>query len=106
MTVHASKGLEFDHVFITGLEEDLFPHSKPDGERKNLEEQEEERRLFYVALTRARKKVFLSYTQMRSMFGTRDWNAPSSFLEDIDAELLEVTGTDGARERGKIIYLE
>lgn len=87
MTVHASKGLEFDYVFIAGLEEDLFPQQRPEMKE---EEREEERRLFYVALTRARKKVFLSYAGSRGMFGTRLYNVPSSFIKDIPEELLEV----------------
>lgn len=102
MTVHASKGLEFDYVFITGLEEGLFPHER-DGE-ESLEEREEERRLFYVALTRARKAVFLSYASVRTLFGSRNINAPSRFLEDIDPELLEEQRENPAR--GKVIYLE
>ena len=105
MTVHASKGLEFDYVFITGLEDDLFPHSKPDGEKKNTEEAEEERRLFYVALTRARKKLFLSYASVRTIFGSKQINIPSEFLSDIDEELLEDI-RKGATARGKVIYLE
>ncbi len=105
MTVHASKGLEFEYVFITGLEDDLFPHSKPDGEKKNKEEAEEERRLFYVALTRAKKKLFLSYASVRTIFGLKRVSAPSEFLEDIDETLTENARQDNA-PRGKIIYLE
>lgn len=80
MTVHASKGLEFDVVFVTGLEEGLFPHERHD---ENADE-EEERRLFYVALTRARKKVYLSHALSRMMYGSRDLTIPSQFLGDID----------------------
>ncbi|PIR86422.1 ATP-dependent DNA helicase PcrA [Candidatus Kaiserbacteria bacterium CG10_big_fil_rev_8_21_14_0_10_43_70] len=80
MTVHASKGLEFDTVFITGLEEGLFPHARHD---ENADE-EEERRLFYVAITRARKKVFLSHAMSRMMYGSRDLTIPSQFLGDIN----------------------
>ncbi len=105
MTVHASKGLEFEYVFITGLEDDLFPHRKPDGEKKNKEETEEERRLFYVALTRAKKKLFLSYASVRTIFGLKRVSAPSEFLEDIDETLTENARQDNA-PRGKIIYLE
>ncbi len=105
MTVHASKGLEFEYVFITGLEEDLFPHVKPDGEKKNLEEVEEERRLFYVALTRAKKKLFLSYASVRTIFGSRQVNIPSEFLSDISEELIENGKRDG-EEGGKVVYLE
>ena len=85
MTVHASKGLEFEHVFITGLEAGLFPHAGFDEDRDD----EEERRLFYVALTRAGKKVFLSFAAARTIFGSRDVTIPSEFITDIDERLLE-----------------
>ncbi|MDP2650419.1 MAG: 3'-5' exonuclease, partial [bacterium] len=85
MTVHASKGLEFDYVFITGLEEGLFPHAKLDEDA----DEEEERRLFYVALTRARKKVFLVHSLVRTIYGTQALQQSSQFIEDIDEELLE-----------------
>ncbi|MBP9715011.1 MAG: UvrD-helicase domain-containing protein [Candidatus Pacebacteria bacterium] len=87
MTAHASKGLEFKYVFITGLEDGLFPHQKR-GELSN-EDAEEERRLFYVALTRAKEKLFLSFANFRTIFGSRQINAPSEFLSDIPADLLE-----------------
>ena len=87
MTVHASKGLEFEYVFITGLEEGLFPH-KEVGEDKNRDE-EEERRLFYVALTRAKKRVFLTYANERTIYGGRVINLPSTFITELDGELLE-----------------
>src|SRR3990172_4482917 len=87
MTVHASKGLEFPYVFIVGLEQDLFPHAKNDSE--TLEEAEEERRLFYVALTRAEKKVFLSFAITRMIFGSRQMSYPSEFLSDIPEHLIE-----------------
>jgi DNA helicase-2/ATP-dependent DNA helicase PcrA len=87
MTVHAAKGLEFDYVFIAGLEQDLFPHKGMDREEKR--DDEEERRLFYVALTRARKKLFLSYAQIRTIFGSRQINMPSQFLGEIHDSLLE-----------------
>ncbi len=86
MTIHASKGLEFPHVFITGLEEGLFPHDRMGDERTDTEE---ERRLFYVALTRAEKKVHLSFAHMRMIFGSERINVPSSFLRDIRPELIE-----------------
>ena len=86
MTIHSSKGLEFPYIFITGLEEGLFPHERLGDE--GIDE-EEERRLFYVALTRAKKKVFLSYAHIRTIFGTQRVNAPSSFLRDIRSDLLE-----------------
>jgi len=87
-TVHAAKGLEFDHVFVAGLEDGLFPHSSIGGEDEKLR-LEEERRLFYVALTRARKKVFLTLAFFRTIFGEKQANMPSRFLEDIPQELLE-----------------
>jgi DNA helicase-2/ATP-dependent DNA helicase PcrA len=106
MTVHAAKGLEFDYVFISGLEEDLFPHAKPDGGKKSVEDNEEERRLFYVALTRARKKLFLSYASVRTVFGSRTINAPSSFIDDIAPEILENEIAGGDNFHGRVIYLE
>lgn len=86
MTVHAAKGLEFDYVFITGLEQDLFPHAGLSDEKKDGEE---ERRLFYVAVTRARHKLYLSYAQTRQVFGQRRINMPSEFIFDIDENLVE-----------------
>ncbi len=85
MTVHAAKGLEFPYVFITGLEEGLFPYEK-EGERPD--DKEEERRLMYVALTRAQKQVFLSYAAYRTVFGTMLATEPSQFLSDIPEALL------------------
>ena len=88
MTVHASKGLEFDIVFIAGLEDGLFPYQKMNDDNTTPEEREEERRLFYVALTRARKKVFLTYTETRTLFGRRQVNIPSTFIFDIPEALM------------------
>lgn len=84
MTVHASKGLEFDAVFITGMEQGLFPSTREDEKR----DPEEDRRLFYVALTRARKRLFLSYAAERMKYGSREYTVPSEFLEDIDQRLI------------------
>lgn len=103
MTVHASKGLEFDYIFITGLEEDLFPHQRMNIV-KNKEDGEEERRLFYVAITRARKKVYLTYTNTRTIFGSIQVNTPSQFIGDIEECFIEPDQTFEYRE--KIIYLE
>lgn len=89
MTVHASKGLEFDYVFISGMEEDLFPHRRFGEKKKEGEESEEERRLFYVALTRARKKLYLTLAQMRTIFGSKQINTPSHFIGDIHEDLLD-----------------
>lgn len=101
MTIHASKGLEFPYVFITGLEEGLFPHERLDEAGADLEE---ERRLFYVALTRAEKKVFLTYAHMRTIFGSQRVNIPSSFLEDIDEEFIE--GRDDTRDSGSEFVIQ
>lgn len=84
MTVHASKGLEFDAVFITGMEQGLFPSTREDEKR----DPEEDRRLFYVALTRAKKRLFLSYATERMKYGSREYTIPSEFIEDIDARLI------------------
>ncbi len=104
MTVHASKGLEFDVVFITGLEENLFPHKKLSAENVSDSEEEEERRLFYVALTRAKKKIYLSYAGIRTIFGARQVNVPSEFILDIDEEF--VSNEEPLVGGGKIIYLD
>ncbi|HEY1037093.1 MAG TPA: UvrD-helicase domain-containing protein [Candidatus Paceibacterota bacterium] len=90
MTVHASKGLEFDNVFVTGLEKDLFPHARRASEENmSPEQEEEERRLFYVALTRARKKLYLSHANVRTIFGSKQVTLPSEFLSDIEEDLIE-----------------
>ncbi len=86
MTIHAAKGLEFKYVYIVGLEEDLFPSSMVMG---NPEAIEEERRLFYVALTRAQKKVFLSYTLSRYRFGKLKQSDISRFILEIDPMYLQ-----------------
>ncbi|RMX06667.1 DNA helicase II [Corticibacter populi] len=83
MTVHASKGLEFDAVFIAGLEEGLFPHYNSMSDRDGLEE---ERRLMYVAITRARKRLYLSHAQERMLNGQSQYNPPSRFLEELPEE--------------------
>lgn len=88
MTVHAAKGLEFNSVFIAGLEEGLFPHTTMGGDDDGSR-QEEERRLFYVALTRAEENLFLSNTFFRTIFGSKQINAPSKFLEDIPEHLIK-----------------
>jgi DNA helicase-2/ATP-dependent DNA helicase PcrA len=84
MTIHASKGLEFNYVFLVGLEQDLFPHMDIGNKKKSLEEEEEERRLFYVAVTRARRKLFLCFAEMRTIYGDKKINLPSEFLEDVN----------------------
>ncbi len=87
MTIHASKGLEFPHVYIVGLEENLFPSQLSLSDRSELEE---ERRLFYVALTRAEHKTTLTYAMSRYRYGTLNHSEPSRFIEEIDPQYLEV----------------
>jgi DNA helicase-2/ATP-dependent DNA helicase PcrA len=86
MTVHAAKGLEFDTVFVSGMEEGLFPHSDMGGEKGR--DDEEERRLFYVAMTRAKSRLFLTLARVRKIYGIDSYAEPSSFLADIDNSLL------------------
>jgi len=88
MTLHAAKGLEFPIVFIVGMEEGLFPHSRALMDRNELEE---ERRLCYVGITRAKEKIFLTYTRKRLYFGLRSENEISRFIQDIPEDLLEST---------------
>lgn len=89
MTVHAAKGLEFDVVFVAGMEDGIFPHKSFDTEDSNIEE---ERRLAYVAITRARKRLFLSYATTRHMFGGVQTNPKSRFLREIPDEDMHTTG--------------
>lgn len=86
MTIHLSKGLEFPVVHLVGLEENLFPSFMSSSTREELEE---ERRLFYVALTRAEKQVFFSYAISRFQWGKITDAEPSRFLSEIDSEFLE-----------------
>jgi DNA helicase-2/ATP-dependent DNA helicase PcrA len=86
MTVHSAKGLEFEAVFLTGLEEGLFPHEQSVVERDGLEE---ERRLAYVAITRARKRLYLSFAQTRMLHGQTRYNLPSRFLDEIPEGLMK-----------------
>ena len=106
MTVHASKGLEFAYVFVTGLEEGLFPHDRNNDENVSEEEAEEERRLFYVAVTRAKKKLFLSYAQTRTIFGSRGVNIPSEFILEIPDEYLEREFLDYTPKRKPLLHIE
>ncbi len=93
MTIHAAKGLEFDAVYIVGLEEGLFPHSRSIA-LGSKEEIEEERRLMYVAMTRAKIKLTLSLARSRLIFGGRMRSIPSRFLSEISAELLDKKDTE------------
>ena len=86
MTVHASKGLEFDAVFISGLEEGLFPHENSMNDYDGLEE---ERRLMYVAITRARKRLYLSHSQTRMLHGQTRYNLKSRFLDELPEDCLK-----------------
>jgi DNA helicase-2/ATP-dependent DNA helicase PcrA len=86
MTVHSAKGLEFHAVFITGLEEGLFPHEQSFND---LDGPEEERRLMYVALTRARRRLYLTFAQSRSLHGQFRYNVPSRFLDEIPPALMQ-----------------
>ncbi len=99
MTVHASKGLEFGAVFVTGLEQGLFPSMRATEGR----DEEEERRLFYVALTRAKRRAYLTYAATRMKYGERDFTVPSEFLSDIDPRLVSTTDTGHGRERVDLI---
>jgi DNA helicase-2/ATP-dependent DNA helicase PcrA len=90
MTVHSAKGLEFHTVFISGLEEGLFPHENSLSEQDGLEE---ERRLMYVALTRARRRLYLTHAQTRMLHGQTRYNVPSRFFEEIPDELLKRINT-------------
>jgi len=100
MTMHGAKGLEFPVVFITGMEENLFPHSRS-IKSNDPEEIEEERRLCYVAITRAQEKVFLTRAWRRSIYGRDAYNAPSRFIDEIPQEYLE--GSQKKKESAKII---
>jgi DNA helicase-2/ATP-dependent DNA helicase PcrA len=90
MTLHAAKGLEFDSVFLVGLEEGLLPHSRSLQSEEGLEE---ERRLCYVGMTRAMERLHLSWARSRAVFGQRRLTEPSRFLEEIAAEALERSGS-------------
>ncbi|MDE1919329.1 MAG: UvrD-helicase domain-containing protein [Patescibacteria group bacterium] len=93
MTVHAAKGLEFGTVFVSGMEEGLFPHQGM-GEENDRDE-EEERRLFYVAMTRAKHRLFLTLARVRKIYGSDFASEPSSFLADIDRSLMLYDETGG-----------
>ena len=86
MTLHTAKGLEFPTVFLTGMEDGIFPHSRTLGERDELEE---ERRLAYVGLTRAQERLYLTRAEYRSAWGSPNYNPPSRFLQEIPDQLIE-----------------
>jgi DNA helicase-2/ATP-dependent DNA helicase PcrA len=95
MTVHSSKGLEFKNVFIVGMEENLFP-SAPMGANPSIESFEEERRLFYVALTRAEENAYLSFAKQRYRWGKLDFCNPSRFILEIDPRYLDMPEENGS----------
>jgi DNA helicase-2/ATP-dependent DNA helicase PcrA len=97
MTTHSAKGLEFNIVFLTGLEEGLFPHENSLVERDGLEE---ERRLMYVAVTRARRRLYLSHAQTRMLHGQTRYNLPSRFIEEIPACLVKWLTPKVSRQYG------
>jgi DNA helicase-2/ATP-dependent DNA helicase PcrA len=101
MTVHSAKGLEFDTVYVVGMEEGLFPYRHRDAEGDRHEERarlEEERRLAYVAMTRARKRLWLFHARRRQLFGGEQILPPSRFLRDLPQEALEEAMLPGARD--------
>lgn len=98
MTIHAAKGLEFPTVFVVGLEENIFPSPMCTNSMRELEE---ERRLLYVAITRAEKHCILTCAQNRFRYGRMEYDTPSRFIRDIDPELLEVHGEAGGAESRK-----
>jgi DNA helicase-2/ATP-dependent DNA helicase PcrA len=97
MTLHTAKGLEYPVVFVVGLEENVFPHIRSLTEPRDLEE---ERRLAYVGITRARERLYLSHAWSRSLFGATNYNLPSRFLKEVPDELVTVaSGAALAKER-------
>ncbi len=96
MTLHTAKGLEFPDVFLIGLEDGVFPHLRSLGEPEELEE---ERRLCYVGITRARERLYLSHAWSRSLFGSTQYNPPSRFLKEIPEQLTELV--EGSHSRGR-----
>ena len=106
MTVHASKGLEFSYVFITGLEEGLFPHDRDIDENVSEEEAEEERRLFYVAVTRPRKNFFSPTPKPAPSSASRGVNIPSEFILEIPDEYLEREFLDYTSKRKPLLHIE
>jgi DNA helicase-2/ATP-dependent DNA helicase PcrA len=97
MTLHNAKGLEFPIVFIVGLEEGVFPHNRS---LTNPDELEEERRLAYVGVTRARERLYLTHAVCRSLWGGTNYNPPSRFLKEVPADLVRVVGETRASSRG------
>ena len=103
MTLHTAKGLEYPVVFLVGAEEGVFPHIRALTEPDELEE---ERRLAYVGITRARERLYLSHAWSRTLFGSTQYNPPSRFLDEIPAELVEAIGERAGRGGGRASYRE
>jgi len=102
MTLHSAKGLEFPVVFIVGMEEGIFPHSRALVDQSELEE---ERRLAYVGITRAKEKLFLTHAWSRNLHGSTQYNPPSRFLDEIPGELLQREGSvDSGADEGRGSY--
>ena len=99
MTVHSVKGLEFDYVFVVGLEEGIFPHVNSLMDNSELEE---ERRLMYVAVTRAKEKLFLVNSRMRTLFGKEQSNPASRFISEIEDDLLDKAYKEKENEKSKL----
>ena len=95
MTLHAAKGLEFETVFLAGLEEGIFPHSRSLGDYSKPQDLEEERRLMYVGVTRAKQKLYITYAKRRQMWGKTVYYPPSRFLEEIPYNLTDRHVSDG-----------
>jgi DNA helicase-2/ATP-dependent DNA helicase PcrA len=102
MTLHSAKGLEYPVVFLTGLEEGIFPHMRSLGEPDELEE---ERRLCYVGITRAQERLYLCHAWSRTLFGSTDYYQPSRFLQEIPEELVHTVGEKRQR-RGRAAHRE
>ena len=94
MTIHAAKGLEFNNVFLVGMEDGVFPGAQSQFDEQDMEE---ERRLAYVAITRAKKNLVMTNTRSRQVFGSTNYNPPSRFIAEIPHELLEQTGSSFKR---------
>ena len=97
MTMHISKGLEYPYVFIVGCEENLFPSSR--GDEENAEDMEEERRLAYVGMTRAREKLWMTHAKLRRVWGQEQMNPPSRFLREIPKELTQFSSAAGSSQQ-------
>ena len=98
MTMHAAKGLEFPVVFIIGMEENIFPHSRSIGDD---DEMEEERRLAYVGITRAEERLFITCAQSRTLYGRSSFNNPSRFIKEISDDIIEVLSEDKGRQQNR-----